>query len=69
MVCGRLRYTADGASRRGDPQSGVEAFAVHGDVRSASAVKAMVEEVVERTGALDVLVNNAGVQTWTPSST
>ena len=47
-------------------QSGGEAFAVHGDVRSASAVKAMVEEVVERTGALDVLVNNAGVQTWTP---
>ena len=47
-------------------QSGGEAFAVHGDVRSAGAVKAMVEEVVERTGALDVLVNNAGLQTWTP---
>ena len=47
-------------------QRGGEAFAVHGDVRSAGAVKAMVDEVVERTGALDILVNNAGVQTWKP---
>jgi 3-oxoacyl-[acyl-carrier protein] reductase len=47
-------------------QSGGEAFAVHGDVRNAGAVKAMITEVVERCGTLDVLVNNAGVQTWTP---
>jgi NAD(P)-dependent dehydrogenase (short-subunit alcohol dehydrogenase family) len=39
---------------------------VRGDVRIASAVKALIDEVVERTGSLDVLVNNAGVQTWTP---
>jgi NAD(P)-dependent dehydrogenase (short-subunit alcohol dehydrogenase family) len=47
-------------------QSGGEAFAVRGDVRNASAVTALIDEIVERTGALDVLVNNAGVQTWTP---
>jgi NAD(P)-dependent dehydrogenase (short-subunit alcohol dehydrogenase family) len=47
-------------------QSGGEAFAVRGDVRNAGAVKAMIDEVVERAGSLDVLVNNAGVQTWTP---
>jgi 3-oxoacyl-[acyl-carrier protein] reductase len=47
-------------------QSGGDAFAVRGDVRSASDVKAMIAEVVERSGTLDVLVNNAGIQTWTP---
>ena len=46
--------------------TGAEAFAVRADVGKAADVKAMMAEVVERCGALDVLVNNAGVQTWTP---
>src|SRR5689334_21353057 len=45
---------------------GVDAFAVKGDVRVASDVTAMVRAVVDRFGRLDLLVNNAGVQTWKP---
>ena len=45
---------------------GADAFAVRADVRSKADVTAMIAEVVERFGDLDVLVNNAGVQTWQP---
>jgi 3-oxoacyl-[acyl-carrier protein] reductase len=43
---------------------GVSAFAVQGDVRSATQVSDMIARVVDRTGRLDIHVNNAGVQTW-----
>jgi NAD(P)-dependent dehydrogenase (short-subunit alcohol dehydrogenase family) len=46
--------------------SGVEAFAVRGDVSVAADVGAMIEAAAGRFGRLDVLVNNAGVQTWKP---
>jgi NAD(P)-dependent dehydrogenase (short-subunit alcohol dehydrogenase family) len=45
---------------------GVEAFAVEADVSVASQVREMVNQVIGRFGALDVAVNNAGVQTWKP---
>jgi len=45
---------------------GVPAIAVEADVGDASAVTAMVERVTAEFGALDVFVNNAGVQTWKP---
>jgi NAD(P)-dependent dehydrogenase (short-subunit alcohol dehydrogenase family) len=45
---------------------GVDAIAVEADIRSAAQVAAMFEEVAARFGALDLLVNNAGVQTFKP---
>jgi NAD(P)-dependent dehydrogenase (short-subunit alcohol dehydrogenase family) len=45
---------------------GVDAMAIEGDVTRPGDVRRMVAAVVERFGALDVFVNNAGIQTWTP---
>jgi len=45
---------------------GVDAIAVAADVGIGSEVRAMVEAVTTTFGRLDVLVNNAGTQTWTP---
>lgn len=44
--------------------SGVDATAVQADVRIAGQVTAMVQTAADRFGRVDVLVNNAGVQTW-----
>ena len=40
---------------------GVKAIAVQADVRDSGQVKAMFDEVRSRLGAVDVLVNNAGI--------
>ena len=45
---------------------GGEAFSIKGDVGSASDVREMISGVVSRLGGLDLLVNNAGIQTWKP---
>jgi NAD(P)-dependent dehydrogenase (short-subunit alcohol dehydrogenase family) len=45
---------------------GPEAFAVKADVRIAGEVQQMVDETVGRFGRLDLVVNNAGTQTWGP---
>jgi 2-deoxy-D-gluconate 3-dehydrogenase len=45
---------------------GWRAHAVQADVRSAEGVKAMVEATVGAHGALDVLVNNAGIYPFAP---
>jgi NAD(P)-dependent dehydrogenase (short-subunit alcohol dehydrogenase family) len=42
---------------------GVDAFAVQADVRDAAGVKRMADAAAERFGRLDLLVNNAAVQT------
>lgn len=44
----------------------MEAFAVRADVSSRDDVKEMFDIVLDRFHQLDVMVNNAGVQTWKP---
>ena len=39
---------------------------VQADIRSSAQVAAMFEQVISEFGHLDLLVNNAGVQTWKP---
>jgi NAD(P)-dependent dehydrogenase (short-subunit alcohol dehydrogenase family) len=45
-------------------QDGV--LAIEADIRSSSQVTAMFERVIAAFGHIDLLVNNAGVQTWKP---
>lgn len=40
---------------------GGEAITVEADVRDGDAVKAMVQEIVDKWGKIDILVNNAGI--------
>jgi 3-oxoacyl-[acyl-carrier protein] reductase len=39
---------------------------IEADIRSSNQVAAMFERVISAFGRLDLLVNNAGVQTWKP---
>jgi len=40
---------------------GGEAIPVEADIRNSDAVKAMVQEVIDKWGKIDILVNNAGI--------
>ena len=46
--------------------AGVRAEAIQADVSSVAAVNRLVDEAVARLGRVDVLVNNAGVETHAP---
>jgi citronellol/citronellal dehydrogenase len=60
-ICGRRPEPLDAV--RGEIEaSGGECLAVPADVREPEAVETLVERVLERFGAVDVLVNNAGGQ-------
>ncbi len=55
------------ASQVGGREAGaVEVLPVQADIRSSSQVAAMFEKVIATFGRLDLLVNNAGVQTFKP---
>jgi NAD(P)-dependent dehydrogenase (short-subunit alcohol dehydrogenase family) len=41
-------------------------LAIEADIRSSTQVRAMFDRVEAAFGRLDLLVNNAGVQTWKP---
>ncbi|MEA5388613.1 SDR family oxidoreductase [Haloarculaceae archaeon H-GB11] len=64
VVTGR---TAEAGERVVDDlrSTGAEAAFVEADLRDPAAIEALVEATVERFGGVDVLVNNAGVETYT----
>ncbi len=43
-----------------------DSFPIQADIRSSSQVAAMFQKAIAAFGRLDLLVNNAGVQTWKP---
>ncbi len=47
-------------------QAQTEVLPIEADIRSSSQVTAMFDRVIGTFGRLDLLVNNAGVQTWKP---
>ncbi|HEY9639727.1 MAG TPA: glucose 1-dehydrogenase [Coleofasciculaceae cyanobacterium] len=47
--------------------SGVQSLLVQGDVSKENDIIRMVNTVVEKFGSLDILINNAGIQTEHPS--
>jgi len=64
-----VNYVAIEADNKADADSvveaiirqGGEAMPVEADVRDGGAVKAMVQQVIDRWGKIDILVNNAGI--------
>lgn len=43
-----------------------DSIVIESDIRSSAHVAAMIDKVTRAFGRLDLLVNNAGVQTWKP---
>src|SRR6202166_3179960 len=41
-------------------------LSIEADIRSSAQVTAMFDKIISAFGSLDLLVNNAGVQTWKP---
>ncbi|PSP80514.1 short-chain dehydrogenase [Halobacteriales archaeon QS_1_68_20] len=60
-LAARRQQRLDELANELEADHGVDALAVPTDVRDEDAVEALVEATVEEFGALDVLVNNAGL--------
>src|SRR3954452_19399289 len=63
VICGRREEVLEAACG----EIGERASHVPGDVRDAESAAAIVATVLERHGRLDMLVNNAGGQYFTPA--
>jgi NAD(P)-dependent dehydrogenase (short-subunit alcohol dehydrogenase family) len=65
-----VNYNTDRAGAEGVAAEagtlGARAFAVQADVGRAADVDRMFEEIRSHSARLDIVVNNAGVQTWKP---
>ena len=63
-----INYNRDQAGAEETAQrvqaAGVQAWCMQGDIGIGDDVRRMFAEYDEQVGALDLLVNNAGVQTW-----
>lgn len=63
------RSAADGQEMVGAiREEGGEATFIEADMRDPAAIEALIEETADRYGRIDVLVNNAGVQTETTAA-
>jgi citronellol/citronellal dehydrogenase len=65
-ICGRRPEPLEG-TREAVEALGAECLAVPTDVREPEQAEALVDAVLERFGAIDVLVNNAGGQFMAPA--
>ena len=65
-VCVNYNHNKEGANETADQirNSGQKSWIFQADVGMGDAVKGMFEGIRKEAGRLDLLVNNAGVQTW-----
>ena len=61
ITCGDIDFAAAQATADAVTSAGGTAIAVETDVRSLSAVKALVAAAVAAHGGIDVMINNAGI--------
>lgn len=66
VICARNEEEVRGAAERLNAGGGGRVRAVRCDMRSYDDVRALIEVAVQEFGGVDVLVNNAGVGTFTP---